>query len=118
MWHAVTLPHEALSNYLVVDHVAHSKFDASSSPKEKSRTPSGQENEGAKANHPVYSSVGQEIAPEVSHSCVKLVAFVKISLIGRFLLIFDNFENVYLFSNPNISAKTALKYTWHIPKFK
>jgi hypothetical protein len=31
--HAVIqLPHEALSNYLVVDHVAHSKFDASSSP--------------------------------------------------------------------------------------
>ena len=29
------LPHEALSNYLVVDHVAHSKFDASSSPKER-----------------------------------------------------------------------------------
>jgi hypothetical protein len=34
------------------------------------------------------------------------------------LLIFDNFEIVYLFSNPNISAKTVLKYTWHIPKFK
>ena len=30
----------------------------------KHRTPSGQENEGAKANHPVYSSVCQEIAPE------------------------------------------------------
>ena len=44
--------------------MAHSKFDASSSPKEKNRTPSGQENEGAKANHLVYSSVGQEIAPE------------------------------------------------------
>ena len=58
------LPHEALSNYLIVDHVAHSKFDASSSPKEKNRTPSGQDNEGANANHPVYSSVGQEIAPE------------------------------------------------------
>jgi hypothetical protein len=58
------LPHEALSNYVVVHHVAHSKFDASSSPKEKNRTPSGQENEGAKANHPVYSSIGQEIAPE------------------------------------------------------
>ena len=58
------LPEEALSNYLVVDHVAHSKFDASSSPKENNRTPSGQENEGAKANHPVYPSVGQEIAPE------------------------------------------------------
>ena len=58
------LPHEALSNYVVVHHVAHSKFDASSSPKEKNRTPSGQENEGAKANHPVYSSVSQEIAPE------------------------------------------------------
>ena len=58
------LPHEALSNYFVVDHVAHSKFDASSSPKEKIHTPSGQENEGAKVNHPVYSSVGQEIAPE------------------------------------------------------
>ena len=48
----------------------------------------------------------------------KLVAVVKISLIGRFLLIFHNFENVYLFSNPNISAKTVLKYTWHIPRFK
>jgi hypothetical protein len=49
------LPHEALSNYLVVvDYVAHSKFDASiSSPKEKNRTPSGQENEGAKANHAI-----------------------------------------------------------------
>ena len=59
------LPHEALSNYLVVDHVAHSKFNASSiAPERKNRTPSGQENEGAKANHPVYSSVGQEIAPE------------------------------------------------------
>jgi hypothetical protein len=32
---------------------------------------------------------------------------VKISLIGRFLLIFDNFENVYLFSIL-ISAKTVL----------
>jgi len=58
------LPHEAPSDYLVVGNVAHSKFDASSSPKEKSRTPSGLE--GAKANHPVYSSVGQEIAPEDS----------------------------------------------------
>ena len=44
------LHQQALSNYLVVDHVAHSKFDASSSPKEKNRTPSVQENEGAKAN--------------------------------------------------------------------
>jgi hypothetical protein len=55
------LPDEALSNYLIVDHVAYSKFDASNSPKEKNHTPPGQENEGVKANHPVYSSVGQEI---------------------------------------------------------
>ena len=60
------LPHEAVSNFLVVDHVAHSKFDTSSSPKEENRTPSGQAYEGAKANHPVYSSVGQEIAPIVA----------------------------------------------------
>ena len=33
-------------------------------PKKKNRTPSGQENEGAKVNQSVYSSVGQEIAPE------------------------------------------------------
>ena len=47
---------------------------------------------------------------------VALLVF-KISLIGRFFLIFDNFENVYLFSNPNILAQTMLKnlkYTWHI----
>ena len=56
--------HEALSNYLAVDHVAHSKLDASSSPKEKNRTPSGKEYEKVKPNHPVYSSVGQEIAHE------------------------------------------------------
>ena len=28
-------PHEALSDFFMVDHVAHSKFDASSCPKEK-----------------------------------------------------------------------------------
>jgi hypothetical protein len=41
-------------------------YSSSSCPKEKNRTPSGQKNEGAKANHPVYSSVdvGQEIAHE------------------------------------------------------
>jgi hypothetical protein len=52
---------------LVVDHVAHSKFNASSCPKEKiAHRHAGPENEGAKANHPVYSSVdvGQKIAPE------------------------------------------------------
>jgi hypothetical protein len=52
---------------LVVDHVAHSKFNASSSPIEKiAHRHAGQENEGAKANHPVYLSVdvGQKIAPE------------------------------------------------------
>ena len=36
------------------------------------------------------------------------MAVVNISLIGHFLLIFDNFENVYLFSNPNISAKLII----------
>ena len=112
------LPHEALSNYLVVDHVAHSKFDASSRPKEKNRTPSSQENEGAKANFPFTHQPARKLPPTISHSCVKLVVVVKMSLIGRFLLIFDNFENVYLFSNPNTSAKTVLKYTRHIPKFK
>ena len=85
------LLHKALSNYLVVDHVAHSKFDASSSPKEKNRTPSGQENEGAKANHPFTHHSARKLPPKLSHSCIKLVAVVKISLIGRFLLIFDNF---------------------------
>ena len=58
----VTLLHEALLNYVVADHVENSKFVALSSPKEKHRTPSGQEHEGAKANHPVYSSVGRETA--------------------------------------------------------
>ena len=67
---------------------------------------------------PFTHQSARKLPPKISHSCVKLVAVVKISLIGRFLLIFDNFENVYLFSNPNISAKTVLKYTWHIPKFK
>jgi hypothetical protein len=53
-----------LSQIIWSNYVPHSKFGASSSPKEKNPTPSCQENEGAKANHPVYSSVGQEIAPE------------------------------------------------------
>ena len=39
------------------------------------------------------------------------ICLLETSLIGRFLLIFDNFENVYLFSNPNISAKTHMAYT-------
>mgnify|MGYP002803609522 FL=1 len=55
------LPHEALSGYLVVDDVAHPKFDASSSPKEKRRTLLGLEEEGAKTNHHVYSSIDREI---------------------------------------------------------
>ena len=55
---------EALSNYKVVDdYLAHSKFVASSSPKEKIRTPWGM-NEGAKANRLVYSLVDQEITAE------------------------------------------------------
>ena len=61
-------------------------------------------------------SARKSVPPKISNSCVILV--VKNSLKSRFLLIFDNFENVYLFSNSNISAKTMLKYTWHIPKFK
>jgi hypothetical protein len=44
MWHTPNLMHQVC-------------------PKKKTHT-IGQENEGAKANHPVYSSVGQEIAPE------------------------------------------------------
>ena len=76
------LSHEALSNYLVVDHVTLSKFDASSfSRKEKNRTPSGQENEGVNANHPVYPSVSQEIAPRYR---IVALLLVKISLIGIF----------------------------------
>jgi hypothetical protein len=63
-------------------HVTLSKFDASSfSRKEKNRTPSGQENEGAKANHPVYPSVSQEIAPRYR---IVALLLVKISLIGIF----------------------------------
>ena len=113
------LPHEALSNYLVVDHVAHSKFDASSSPwKKKIAHRQVRRTRGPRPITPFTHQSARKLPPKISHSCVKLVAVVKISLIGRFLLIFDNFENVYLFSNPNISAKTVLKYTWHIPKFK
>ena len=99
-----------LSNYLVVDHVAHSTFGASSSPKGKNRTPSGQDKEGAKANHPVYSSCSRSGNFPRRYRIVALLV-VKISLIDRFFLIFHNFENVYLFSNPNISAKTVLRYT-------
>ena len=36
-------PHEFLRDYLMVDHVGHSKYDASSIPKEKKT--SGRENE-------------------------------------------------------------------------
>ena len=106
----IQLPNEALSSYLVVDHVAHSTFGASSSPKGKNRTPSGQDKEGAKANHPVYSSCSRSGNFPRRYRIVALLV-VKISLIDRFFLIFHNFENVYLFSNPNISAKTVLRYT-------
>ena len=56
------LLHEALSDYLVVHDVVISKFDASSSPKEKCRTLSGEENEGAKAilylyGHAMYQNL-------------------------------------------------------------
>ena len=35
-----------------------------------------------------------------------------------YLKMFENVENVYLFSNPNISAKPMVKYTWHVSQFK
>jgi hypothetical protein len=83
------LLHEALSNYLVVDHVSHSKFDVSSSPKEKFAHSQVRRTRGPRLNHPVYSSIGQEIAlQDMAKSCV--------------------FEIINLFSNPNISAKTVL----------
>ena len=48
-----------LLDYFMVDHVVHSKFNASNTPTHSNtHTPSGQGNEVAKANHLIYSSVG------------------------------------------------------------
>jgi hypothetical protein len=91
------LPHKALSNYLVVDHVAHSEFDASSSPKEKIAHHQVRRTRGLRwitlFTH--QSTSTRKLPPHISGSCI---TGCKLVLIGCFLLIFDNFENVYLFS--------------------
>ena len=52
------------------------------------------------------------------YKTIILTDIVEINLIGRFLLIFDKFQNATVFSKANILATTGWNYTCRISKFK
>ena len=52
------------------------------------------------------------------HKTIILTYIVEINIIGHFLLIFDKFQNVTVFSKANISAATGWNCTCRISKFK
>jgi hypothetical protein len=65
------LPHDALSNYLVVDHVAHSKFhDASSSPKQKLAHRHVRRTRGPRRITPFTHQSARKLPPKISNCCV------------------------------------------------
>ena len=107
------LPHEALSNFwlLIMWHIPNLMLQVA--PKKKIAHRQVRRTRGPRPITTFTHQSARKLSPKISHyetnnyTYDKLVAVVKISLIGRLLLILANFENVHLYSNPNISEKTV-----------